>query len=105
MDAAPANTPMGRPARALWALREDASFLNQGSYGATPLQVLAAQAGLRAELERHPDAFMQRVKPLEGGAVRAVAAQVATFVGTTGNQLALVENTTSAMQAVLNSLP
>jgi isopenicillin-N epimerase len=105
MTTSPAAIPLGRAARALWTLREDASFLNQGSYGAVPRAVQEAQARLREELERHPDAFMQRVKPLEGAAVRAVAAQVAALVGTTASQVALVENTTSAVQSVLNSLP
>lgn len=105
MDDSPATVPFGRPARALWSLREDGTFLNQGSYGAVPRVVQAAQARLREELERHPDAFMERVKPLGGGAVREVAATVAAFTGTTATQLALVENTTSAVQAVLNSLP
>ncbi len=105
MEKSPADTALGRSARALWSLREDAILLNHGSHGAVPCVVQQAQAGLRAEMEQHPDAFMLRVGPLEGGAVRAVAAEVAAAVGSAAGHIAMVENTTSAVQAVLNSVP
>lgn len=101
----PGNLPLGRAARALWTLREDAALLNHGSYGAVPRVVQQEQARLRAELESHPDAFMARIKPGADSAPRAVAAGVARLVGTRGERLALVENATSGVQAVLNSLP
>jgi isopenicillin-N epimerase len=98
--------PLGRAARALWSLREDGSFLNHGSYGAVPRVVQQEQARLRAEMELHPDAFMARIEPVGAErALRAVAAAVAQLVGTRGERLALVENATTGVQAVLNSLP
>lgn len=105
MSVSPASVALGRPARALWTLRDDGIFLNQGSYGAVPRVVQQAHARLREEMDRHPDAFMQRVRPLEGAAVREVAAKIGDFTGTTADHIALMENTTSAIQAVLNSLP
>jgi isopenicillin-N epimerase len=101
-----AATPLGRAIRGLWSLREDGIFLNHGSYGAVPLVVQQEQQRLRHELEAHPDAFMHRIEPTPaGGAIRAVAATLAPFVGAPPDRLALVENATSGVQAVLNSLP
>jgi isopenicillin-N epimerase len=105
MNDVPHDQPLGRAARALFTLRDDGNFLNHGSYGAVPRSVQQAQAQLRDELEQHPDAFMHRIYPETGGAVRAVAAQIGSFVGTTADRIGLVENVTSGVQAVLNSLP
>lgn len=100
-----AGATLGAPLRMQWSLCEG-SHLNHGSYGATPLVVLEEQARLRTEAERHPDAFMARIKP-DGTehALRSAAEPVAAFAGTTASRLAFVENTTSGIQAVLNSLP
>lgn len=108
MNAVP-KTPapkLGRAARALWTLRENASFLNHGSYGACPLPVLSAQAALRQQLEAHPDAFMARIHP-DGGhaAVRDVARALAWYVGASEPDLAMVENATHGVHAVLQSVP
>jgi isopenicillin-N epimerase len=98
--------PLGRWTRALWSLREDAAFLNHGSYGAVPRVVQQAQQRLRDEMELHPDAFMHRVEPTsQGGALRTIAAALGAFTGADGMNLAFVENATSGVQAVLNSLP
>lgn len=97
--------PLGRASRRLWSLRDGASFLNHGSYGAVPRVVQQVQARLRDEMEQHPDAFMHRVEPQGGAALRQVAARVAAFTGTSAERIAMVENATSGVQAVLNSLP
>jgi isopenicillin-N epimerase len=102
----PRELPLGRPARALWSLREDASMLNHGSYGAPPRVVQEEQQRLQAQMEAHPDAFMARIEPAGSErAPRAVAAAVGRLVGTDGARLALLENASSGVQAVLNSLP
>lgn len=107
MDASVTQTlPLGRAARAQWMLRDDGSFLNHGSYGACPRVVLDEHARLRTELERHPDAFMARIHPDKSErAPRRVAEALAQFTGTDAAHVALVENATTGVQAVLNSLP
>jgi isopenicillin-N epimerase len=105
---APLASPLklGRAAREQFLLREDGSFLNHGSYGACPRVVSAEQVRLREEMESHPDAFMARMYPdREARAPRHVAQALAAFTGTTPDRIALVENATTGVQAVLNSLP
>jgi isopenicillin-N epimerase len=97
---------LGHAARPHWMLRDDGSFLNHGSYGACPRVVLEEQSRLRAEMERHPDAFMARIHPdKRERAPRRVAECLAEFTGTIASRVALVENATTGVQAVLNSLP
>ena len=93
---------LGRAARAQWLLREDGTFLNHGSYGACPRPVLEAHAALRLESERHPDAFMARIHP-DGQvqAVRDAAAALQPLLNAPAEGIALVENATSAVNAVL----
>jgi isopenicillin-N epimerase len=105
MDAA-MNAPLGRAMREHFLLRADGSFLNHGSYGAPPRVVVEEQSRLRAEMESHPDAFMARMYPdRDSRAPRGVAQDLAAFTGTTADRIALVENATTGVQAVLNSLP
>jgi isopenicillin-N epimerase len=105
MDAA-MNTVFGRAMRGQFWLREDGSFLNHGSYGACPRVVVEEQLRLRAEMESHPDAFMARMYPdRDAREPRRVAQQLAAITGTTGERIALVENATTGVQAVLDSLP
>jgi isopenicillin-N epimerase len=68
--------------------------------------VCAEQSRLREVMESHPDAFMARMHPdREIRAPRNVAQDLAAFTGTTRDRIALVENATTGVQAVLNSLP
>ena len=46
-------TAFGHALRALWSLG-DGIFLNHGSFGACPLEVVHAQDALRAEMEAQP---------------------------------------------------
>lgn len=97
--------PLGRAARSLFLLHPDGTFLNHGSYGAVPRVVADEQAALRAQMESHPDAFMARMYPdREIRAPRRVAESIAALAGTTGERIALVENATTGVQSVLNSL-
>src|SRR5688572_5436407 len=53
--------PSGSPEiRALWTLDGSVTFLNHGSFGATPRPVLDERARLRAEMEREPVLFLGR---------------------------------------------
>lgn len=87
--------------RSLWGLDYTGLIVNHGSYGATPLDVLARQDAWRARMEAAPTLFMQRELP---AAIRASAAAVAAAIGARGEDIALVDNATAAVNAVLASL-
>jgi isopenicillin-N epimerase len=91
----------GRPARELWALDEDLIFLNHGSFGAVPLELLDRATALRRELERNPIDGMWR-SAIPG--LRRAAAIVAEFLGTDPECTAFVTNATAGINAVLGSL-
>jgi isopenicillin-N epimerase len=96
----------GRSIRHLWELADDAAFLNHGSFGACPREVLDEQDRIRRRMESAPDAFFRNeVMPREGTtALRSAAATIAAFVNAQGRQLAFVENATLGVQAVLRSI-
>ncbi|MGH6987777.1 MAG: aminotransferase class V-fold PLP-dependent enzyme, partial [Caulobacteraceae bacterium] len=96
----------GAEARTLFALEEGPAFLNHGSFGACPREVLAVQARLRDEMEADPDRFMQsRVVPSEEGSALARARErMAAFLGAPESSVAFVENATGGIQAVLRSV-
>jgi isopenicillin-N epimerase len=102
------NAPrFGRALRPLWHLEPGGTFLNHGSYGACPREVLAVQDRLRLEMEAQPDRFFRdRIMPGEGEtALRAAAGQLARFVGCSADSLAFVENATAGAQAVVDAMP
>jgi isopenicillin-N epimerase len=86
---------------ALWPLDPTVAFLNHGSYGACPSEILALQSALRAELEAGPVRFLGR--ELEGRLDVARAA-LGAFVGADPDDLAFIGNATSGVNAVLRSL-
>ena len=92
----------GRELRRLFTLEETTIFLNHGSFGLTPLAVLAAQEGLRAEMECQPVRFLSRatLQPR----LRGAAAELGAFLGAAGEDLAFVDNATTGVNAVLRSL-
>ena len=84
-----------------WLLDPHITFLNHGSFGATPIAVLAQQDEYRARLEREPVRFMVReLEPL----LDAARAEVAAFVGAAPENVAFVTNATAGVNAVLRSL-
>lgn len=99
--------PFGRSLRALWGFADGAILLNQGSFGACPLEVMKEQDRLRREMESQPDVFFRtRILPREGQTeLRAVAGAIAAFVGAQADNIALIENATAGIQAVLRSMP
>jgi isopenicillin-N epimerase len=99
-------TQFGRHLRSLWHLEPGAIFLNHGSFGACPKEVLAAQSNLREEMERQPDAFFRRrVFPTgPDNAIQPAAERLARFVGTTGERLVFVTNATEAVNIVLHAV-
>jgi isopenicillin-N epimerase len=89
------------PFRARWSLDPDIVFLNHGSFGACPTEVLQAQTELRARLEAEPVRFFVReLEPLLDEARAALAA----FVDADADDLAFVPNATAGVNTVLRSL-
>ncbi|MEZ2249158.1 aminotransferase class V-fold PLP-dependent enzyme [Microcoleus sp.] len=84
-----------------WLLDRDITFLNHGSFGACPIPVLEAQTSFREQLEREPLRFLMReFEPLLDNARN----ELATFIGTSSDELAFVPNATTGVNAVLRSL-
>jgi isopenicillin-N epimerase len=96
----------GRALRHLWHLSADAAFLNHGSFGACPKEVLEEQSRIRERMEREPDAFFRNeIMPREGAsALRNAAGAIAQFVHAREPQVVFAENATVAIQAVLRSI-
>ena len=94
-----------------WPLRPDITYLNHGTVGVTPDVVLAAQAAIRARMEREPAQFLFReasgltgISPRRPSLVREAAAAVAGHMGARGEDLVFVDNATAGVNAVLRSL-
>jgi len=85
-----------------WHLDPEVVFLNHGSFGACPRPVLEAQLRMRERMEREPVRFFTREAPaLLEGARDALGA----FLGADAGDLAFVPNASTALNAVLRSLP
>jgi isopenicillin-N epimerase len=102
----------GAGMRAEFPLDPRVTYLNHGTVGVTPNRVLAAQRAIRDEIERRPSQFLLRdifrfagVPRSEPTRLRQAAAEVATFLGARGDDLAFVDNATTGANAVLRSLP
>jgi isopenicillin-N epimerase len=87
--------------RAHWQLDPDVTFLNHGSFGACPVPVAEEQRRIRDELERNPDHFF--IREYEGRLHDARSA-VATFIHADVDDIVLVQNATSGVNAVLRAL-
>jgi isopenicillin-N epimerase len=84
-----------------WELARGTVFLNHGSFGACPKPILELQNRLRRQMEAEPVQFLwrryeERLEPAR--------AAVARFVGARAQDLVLVTNATTAVNAVLRSL-
>jgi isopenicillin-N epimerase len=89
------------PLRNHWLLDPDITFLNHGSFGATPVAVLARQDEYRTRMEREPVRFLVReLEPLLDAARESLAA----FVGADAAGIAFVANATAGVNAVVRSL-
>jgi isopenicillin-N epimerase len=86
---------------ALFPLDRSYTFLNHGSFGSTPLEVLAVQQDWRMQIESRPiEMIDRRAKVL----LPAVRERIARFVGATVDRLGFVVNATEGVNAVLRSL-
>jgi isopenicillin-N epimerase len=95
------TSAFGHGLREFWSLDPSVTFLNHGSYGATPRYVQAAQTQWRAQMEAEPVRFMQDELP---PAYDAACNTLAKFVGAARDNLVLVENATAGANAVLQSI-
>jgi isopenicillin-N epimerase len=86
----------------LWSLDPDVIFLNHGSFGACPVEVLRHQAELRSQMEAEPVRFLSRELDDRLAAARNA---LGAFVGADPDDLAFMANATSGVNAVLRSLP
>jgi isopenicillin-N epimerase len=91
---------VGPDARRRFAIAPDLTLLNHGSFGSCPREVLASQQAWRDAMEADPIAFMEEAP----ARVRAVVQQVAPRLGAQPDDVALVENATTGVSAVLRSL-
>ncbi len=85
----------------LFPLDRSYTFLNHGSFGSVPLEVLAAQQAIRMEIEARPiEMIDRRMKTM----LPVARARVARFVGATTDRLGFVANATEGVNAVLRSM-
>jgi isopenicillin-N epimerase len=107
------SVSFGRRTLDLWPLDPHILYLNHGTVGVTPRRVLATQQAIREEIERQPAQFLlreladigDRAPRPEGTRIRAAAGAVAEFLGARGEDLVFADNATTAINAVLRSLP
>jgi isopenicillin-N epimerase len=83
-----------------WSLDPGVVFLNHGSFGACPTDVLRYQAALRDEMEREPVRFLSRELDDRLDAARAA---LGAFLHADPDDLAFVTNATGGVNAVLRS--
>src|SRR6188768_4263657 len=91
----------GKPIRNRWLLEENVRFLNHGSFGACPRDVLFAQSDWRNLMEKQPVYFFQVEAPK--GLAQAKA-KLAEFVKAKDANVVFVENATMGINAVVRSL-
>lgn len=86
-----------------WALNPDITFLNHGSFGATPKSVLRFQRELQDALERDPIQFLAPERELEPKLDR-VRQVVAGLVNADPRDIGFVRSATDGVNSVVRSL-
>jgi isopenicillin-N epimerase len=88
-------------ARDLFPLRGGAVYLNHGGFGVTPCEVMAARATILREIEEAPSPFFSHDYR---GKWNSTVAYLAARLGVAADSLALVDNVTDGINAVLRAL-
>lgn len=96
------SRPARSPWKKLWPLDPNVVFLNHGSFGACPKEVLEFQATLRAEMEAEPVRFLWRRHDAMLDEARVALAR---FLGSKPGDLVFTTNATTAVNAVARSWP
>jgi len=91
----------GHVLRQRFRLEPGVDFLNHGSFGAAPAEVLDAADAWRRRMEANPDQFLRDVL---SGELRRAASDLAGFIGAAPQDVVFVENATAGLNAVLRSL-
>lgn len=85
-----------------WMLNPKIAYLNHGSFGATPKKILVHQQELQRKMEWEPVQFMMAEYPrLQWETKQALA----KLVQASPEDIVLIENATSGVNAVLQSIP
>jgi len=87
---------------ATYLLDPDVCFLNHGSFGATPKELIDAQHAMRIQMEREPVDFLAR--EIESRWQDSIA-EVARFLKSDPEGTVFVHNATSGVNAVIDSFP
>ena len=82
-------------------LDSEVTFLNHGSFGATPREVFERYQAWQLELEREPVDLIARRLP---GLLATARAELAAFVGAQPDDLTFVENATTGVNLAARSL-
>ncbi len=91
-----------RDVAANWQLRADTTYLNHGSFGPPPKAVRDARQLWIDRLDQQPmDFFVRQFEP----AWLESREKLARFIGTSAENLVLVENATAGMNVVADSFP
>jgi isopenicillin-N epimerase len=95
---------VSNPFKKHWGLNPEIDFLNHGSFGASPIEVLRVQQDWIRQLESDPIEFLAPERSLLPR-LDVVRAKVAELVNAPPRDLALVRNATDGVNAVLRSFP
>ncbi len=91
----------GKAIRDQWLLDENIIFLNNGSFGACPIEVMEASAQWQKRAEKEPMIFFVDEY---FHIIRNTAARFGKFLGCSRDSLVFVENATTGINTVLFSL-
>jgi isopenicillin-N epimerase len=84
-----------------WKLDDEIVFLNHGSFGSTPIEVLEKQNQLRQQMEHESVRFMIReLYPLYNESLR----KLSRFVGAMEKNMVFVKNATMGVNTIFHSL-